>query len=284
MKRNCILAMVAAGLIAGVVSAAEKKHSHDETKTVAYLGVATESVDPQLSRHLKLRPGEGLNVQMVDEKSPAADIIKEDDILKELNGQWLVNPEQLRTVVRMLKPGDEASITLIRDGDVKKVSVKLGEREVSPQEEMQAQMGQGMQGMQSMRMSPEEMMQMFRGMHGNSPWNLRQPPQDDSDDDADKKDGTQVEVSPGDVKTSVNVSSSTTISENGETATLTDNNGAKHLKVTKGGKTLFDGAVSTDDQVKALSGDVREMYDKAAKQGATIKIKAQSSAKGRVDI
>jgi hypothetical protein len=289
MKRTIILMAIAIGLVVGgVAQSAEKKHGREETKKVAYLGVATESVDPQLSRHLKLRPGEGLEVQMVDEKSPAAGIIKEEDILKELNGQWLVNPEQLRTVVRMMKAGDEVKITLIRDGDVKNVSVKLGEREVSLQEEMQSQMGRGMQGMQGM-MSPEEMMQMMQGMRGGMPrkfhqWQQGNPAEED-DKDSKAESENKVEVSPGDAKTSVSVSSSTTIMKDGHAVTLTNNNGDKRLVVKKGSKTLFDGPVSTDEQVKALSKDIREFYDEVAKGGPSIKIKTQSSAdKPRVDI
>ncbi len=292
MKRMIILLVLAAGLIAGgITQAAEKKHGEEATKKVAYLGVATELVDQQLARHLKLRPGEGLDVQMVDEKSPAAGVIKEEDILKELNGQWLVNPEQLRTVVRMMKPGDEAKITLIRDGDTKNVSVKLGEREVSPQEEMQSQMmNRGMPGMQGMQgmMSPQDLMQMMRGNQGG-PMGFHhwQGGESQNEEDNGPQSQGKIEMSPGDVsgKTSTSVSSSTTIMRDGQTVTLTNNNGDKRLVVKKGSKTLFDGPVSTDEQVKALSKDVREYYDEVTKGGPTIKIKTQSNdEKPRVDI
>lgn len=286
MKRQTVVALLAAVLFAGGAGiAAEKKQPRGETKTVAYLGVATESVEPAVARHLKLRPGEGLEVQMVDEKSPAQGTIRVNDILKELNGQWLVNPEQLRTVVRMMKPGEEANLVVIREGESRKVSVKLGSREVSPEEEMQAQMPRGMPG--HGMISPEDMMRMYRGYHGMTPRGQRPWPQEDQDDkdqDADVERDGKTGKSSDDANVSVNVSSSTTISENGQTVTLTDHNGDKRLKVTKGNKKVFEGPVSTEEQVKALAPEIRELFDKVSKQGASIKVKTQSSGKGRVDI
>lgn len=285
MKRLIVLLAVATGMAAGVTSlAAEKKGERDDTKTVAYLGVATEPVDPALARHLKLKAGEGLVVRLVDEKSPAAKVIQEEDILKELNGQWLVNPEQLRTVVRMLKPGDEASLVVIREGETKKIAVKLAGREVSAEEEMQADAQRALPG--HGYMDPNDMMRrMFRGHPGISPWGPRAWPQGpEAEDDEEAKADARGGTSSDDENVSVNFSSSTTISENGQTVTLSDSNGKKNLKVTKGGKTLFDGPVNTDDQIKALKPEIKDLYDKVSKQGASIKVETRSSGKGRVDI
>lgn len=286
---KCLMLMVVAvsGMsLAGIVGAAEKGRSEtDAGRTVAYLGVATESVDPAVARHLKLRPGEGLEVRMVDDESPAAGQIREDDILKELNGQWLVNPEQLRTVVRMLKPGEVANITLIREGESKKVSLKLGSREVTREEEMREKMGRDMQGF-----SNEDMMPFFRQFHGQSPWGgMGRAPQLRGPEDEEEKDADQrVEKSkpPRESKSSTHVSSSTTFSENGRTVTLTDNDGDRQLKVTKDGKTEFEGPVSTEKQIDQLPKDIRELYEKVAKQGASIKLKTQVRGEktGRIDI
>jgi hypothetical protein len=235
MKTRLVCGLVSACLLACAGFAADKEknrgHEHEQaqgdTRKVAFLGVVTEQVDPQLARHLKLRPGEGLVVTMVDDSSPAAGIIKEDDVLKELNGQWLVNPEQLRAVVRLFQPGDEVNLSLIRDGEAKKVSVKLGEREISLREEAQAQlMGRGgMMGGPGM-MSQDELMELMRNMQRNQPrFHQRMQVPQAEDDDADAK-----------VETHTSVSSSTTISKDGNTITLTDNNGEKRLKVIKGGE------------------------------------------------
>lgn len=299
MKKTLILSLVATGLITALVTQAaeSKKHRREQpSNVVAYLGVASESVDPAMAKQLKLRKGEGLSVVMVDEKSPAADLIKEDDILKQLDDQILVNPEQLRTLVRMHKPGDEVTVSLIHEGDAKKVSVKLGEHEVTPEEEAQARMQQQMQGMPDEQLMP--FMQNFRGMPRGYFHQRGFPGQDgdDADNEADtpskgrnkgKSDGeTKIELTPKEDSPTIHMRSSQSMTEDGVSATLNNDNGDKHLKVTKGGKTLFDGPVNTDGQIKSLSGDAKEMYEKLNKS-SSIKIETKSPGSkpgSRVDI
>jgi hypothetical protein len=96
-----------------------------------YLGISVTPVTGPLRAQLNLPPGVGLVVERVDKDSPAAAAgIQRYDILEQLNDQILVNPEQFGVVVRLAKPGDEASLKVFRKGESKTVTAKLIERDV----------------------------------------------------------------------------------------------------------------------------------------------------------
>jgi hypothetical protein len=74
-----------------------------------------------------LKDGQGLVVTYVAKDSPAAKAgIQKNDVLVELDGQWLVHPSQLRKLVRMQKEGESISLSLYRAGKKQSVSPVLG--------------------------------------------------------------------------------------------------------------------------------------------------------------
>lgn len=100
--------------------------------TVATLGIRALPLDPVLAGHLSLPEGLGLVVHAVPAESPAKDILKPFDILQKLDDQILVSPQQLHVLVTTHKPGDEIKLAIIRHGKPETVSVKLGEAEKGP--------------------------------------------------------------------------------------------------------------------------------------------------------
>jgi hypothetical protein len=83
-----------------------------------WLGVAVSPVPPVVAHQLKLPEGVGLVVDEVMPESPAAKAgLKEYDVLHKLDDQLLVNPEQLQTLVRMHKPGDQVTLNVFHDGE-----------------------------------------------------------------------------------------------------------------------------------------------------------------------
>lgn len=100
---------------------------------VTYLGVETAEITRTLSTQLSLPKGVGLVVMRVIDQSPAADVLKEDDVLTKLDDQILVDTHQLSVLVRGKKAGDEAKLTLVRGGKEMTVTVKLGTHEVPKQ-------------------------------------------------------------------------------------------------------------------------------------------------------
>jgi hypothetical protein len=102
-----------------------------KTEKATFLGVAISEVAPQVRKQLDLQAGLGLGVDHVMPESPAAAAgIEAGDVLTELDGQILVNPMQLRALVRIHKPGEKTKLTLFRDGAKKTIEVELAEGEM----------------------------------------------------------------------------------------------------------------------------------------------------------
>lgn len=101
-----------------------------EKEKVTFLGVETAPVSRTLAAQVGIARDTGLVVVRVSEKSPAAEVLKEDDVLTKLDDQVLVNQQQLGVLVRSRKEGDEVRLTVIRGGKETIVKAKLGSHEV----------------------------------------------------------------------------------------------------------------------------------------------------------
>ncbi|MBL9214212.1 MAG: PDZ domain-containing protein [Opitutaceae bacterium] len=101
-----------------------------EKEKVTFLGVETMPVSRTLASQVGLPRDTGLAVTRVLPGSPAAEAVKEDDVLTKLDDQILVNQAQLRVLIRARQEGDEVGLTLLRGGKEMKVKVKLGVNEL----------------------------------------------------------------------------------------------------------------------------------------------------------
>src|SRR5262252_4181575 len=107
---------------------------HDEKRPrvpVTYLGVDTSQVPTVVSDQLGLAKGFGLVVDYVEPNSPAATAgVQQNDILKMLNDQILVEPSQLRKLLQTFPEGTEVTLTVLRKGQEQKLTAKLAKKEV----------------------------------------------------------------------------------------------------------------------------------------------------------
>jgi hypothetical protein len=84
-----------------------------------------------VSEQLGLTKGLGLVVEYVQPNSPAAQGgVQQNDILKMLNEQILVEPSQLRKLLQTFPDGSDVTLTILRKGQEQKVTVKLAKKEV----------------------------------------------------------------------------------------------------------------------------------------------------------
>jgi PDZ domain-containing protein len=97
----------------------------------AYMGVGVDAPDATLRSQLSLPSGAGLVVSYVDDQGPANSALQEHDVLQKLDDQLLINAEQLVALVRMRKPGDGVSVTLLRQAKSITVQMALGRRTVA---------------------------------------------------------------------------------------------------------------------------------------------------------
>ncbi len=99
---------------------------------ITYLGVETSSVPSVVAEQLGLAKGFGLVVDYVVPDGPAAAAgLQANDILKMLNDQILLEPDQLSKLIRSYSEGTSVTLTVLRKGAETKLTAKLGKREVS---------------------------------------------------------------------------------------------------------------------------------------------------------
>lgn len=98
---------------------------------VTHLGVGVAPAGPSLAAQLGLAPSTGLIVTDVTPNSPATEKIKPHDVLVEIDGQLLINPEQFAVLIRNHRPGDEVTIKLIRRGQSETIKTQLSAHEIA---------------------------------------------------------------------------------------------------------------------------------------------------------
>jgi serine protease Do len=106
-------------------------HEKGPKVPVTYLGVDTSQVPTVVSDQLGLGKGLGLVVDYVEPNSPAATAgVQQNDILKMLNDQILIEPSQLRKLLQTFPEGTEVTLTVLRKGQEQKLTAKLARKEV----------------------------------------------------------------------------------------------------------------------------------------------------------
>ena len=106
-------------------------HEKGPKVPVTYFGVETSQVPDVVSEQLGLAKGLGLVVEYVEPNSPAASAgVQQNDILKMLNDQILIEPSQLRKLLQTFSEGTEVTLTILRKGKEQKITAKLAKKEV----------------------------------------------------------------------------------------------------------------------------------------------------------
>jgi len=114
----------------------------DGKVTRGYLGVMIQPVTPELAKAFDLDDASGALVGEVTEDSPAEEAgLEEGDVIIEFEGKKVDDSRHLRLMVAQTAPGTRASLILIREGDQRSLTVKLGELP----EEVLAQSNRGFQ-------------------------------------------------------------------------------------------------------------------------------------------
>ena len=95
----------------------------------AWLGVYTQSVDKDMAKTFDLGTDYGAIINSIVDDSPADEAnLREDDIIVAFNGQRVEDDDALVDFIKQSSPGDEVTLTLMRDKERKDVKVELGRR------------------------------------------------------------------------------------------------------------------------------------------------------------
>ena len=253
-----------------------------EMVKAAYLGVATKPVSETLVHHLDLPAGTGIVVDFVDPESPAAETIHKHDILYKLNDQILVNHSQLAVLVRIHKPGEKITLTILRKGKKQELSVQLAEKEVPkltrrpwhmpridfghPRMQrwiphfdpgrVEDMKGKVKEMLDQWGMAPEKIGEMMEKLHedieANGSIHLRLKP-------GPAAPGTQINI-----RTEGSTKSVITTTDSRRSFTLTTtHDGHKHLTVSDHtGEVLFDGPVNNAEETAKIPADLKKGFDK----------------------
>jgi S1-C subfamily serine protease len=117
----------------------------------AYIGVSTQALYPQLARKLGLDttfgglisevvsggPADKAGLEGGDDKLrfQAAQYRTGGDVILQVEGHDIVRPDDLAEVIAAHRPGDEVTVTILRDGKQEQVQLTLGQRPDSPSSE-----------------------------------------------------------------------------------------------------------------------------------------------------
>ncbi len=100
--------------------------------THVYVGVSTRTVDESLQQQFGLSRSSGILVADVVPGGPAAQAgIQQGDIITEIDGEEMVEANDLLAAIRDMQPGDEIEVTVDRDGQTMNFTVTLAERPVN---------------------------------------------------------------------------------------------------------------------------------------------------------
>jgi len=95
----------------------------------AFLGVATETLTPELADDLGVDLESGAVVTDITNGSPAdAADIRGDDVIVELGGDPIEDAGDVPTAIRRHRPGDTVEVVVVRDGDRRTIEAELAER------------------------------------------------------------------------------------------------------------------------------------------------------------
>ena len=91
-----------------------------------YLGVQIQPVGPDMAEALGLKKAEGAIVDKTLPGTPAADAgLQPGDVITKVNGQDVKDAGDLTRVIGMMKPGDKAQLTYMRNGAEKTADVTV---------------------------------------------------------------------------------------------------------------------------------------------------------------
>jgi len=223
---------------------------------VSFLGVETVPANDTLVAQLGLAKGVGLVVRVVVPNSAASEVLKPHDILIKLNDQLLIETRQLGVLIRSYKPGEEITLTYVRGGKEATGKVKLRPREKGREMGLRAPKAEG-------DLSPDS----------PEPAMAPQPPMPPDVLAALRADGKS---SAGKLRffsqsESGLVEAGTEVRPDNSRLVLTDDEGTLDLELKDGkklllakdpsGTVLFEGAIDTPEQRKALPKVVKKRLE-----------------------
>jgi serine protease Do len=246
---------------------------------VTYLGVETSQVPTVVSEQLGLGKGLGLVVDYVEPNSPAAVAgVQQNDILKMLNDQILIEPSQLRKLLQTFPEGTDVTLTVLRKGQEQKLTAKLARKEVQQRHSVfpggnhdwhwdfddTGDLGEQMQNLKEQL--KEQFGEAQRGMVREAVTQAHEAARRARDDARRAADELRIFFEDnGAMKASrIDLGKAQIVFSDQKGELKLENVDGKKLLTAKDpqGKLLFSGPVETQQDLEKMPADVRERYEK----------------------
>ena len=96
--------------------------------TRGYIGVEAQQVSDTMAKAMHLSANSGALIAGVQSDTPASHAgLQPGDVITAVNDQAVKNPRDLAVDIAAVKPGDEAKLQVLHNGDSKTVTVKVGQ-------------------------------------------------------------------------------------------------------------------------------------------------------------
>ena len=254
-------------------------HEKGPKVPVTYLGVETSQVPPVVSEQLGLGKGLGLVVDYVEPNSPAAaGGVQQNDILKMLNDQILIEPSQLRKLLQTFPDGTEVTLTVLRKGQEQKLSAKLAKKEVPQRHHLfpggnrdwhwdfdeTGDLGDQMQDLKEQL--KEQLGDAQHGIIRGAVMQAHEAARRAKDDARRAADELRIFFEDNGAMNAsrIDLGKAQIVFSNDKGELKLENVDGKKLLTAKDrqGKLLFSGPVETEEDLAKVPGDVRERYEK----------------------
>jgi serine protease Do len=257
-------------------------HDKGPKVPVTYLGVETSQVPDVVSEQLGLAKGLGLVVEYVEPNSPAASAgVQQNDILKMLNDQILIEPSQLRKLLQTFSDGTEVTLTILRKGKEQKITAKLAKKEVPQRHSMipggdhdwhwdfdeTGNFGEQMKEMkQQLKEQLKEQLGAQRDMVRGAVMQAHEAARRAREDA--RRAGQEIRILSGDDgalrATKIDLGNAQIVFSDDRGELKLENVDGKKLLTVKDpqGKLLFSGPVESKEDLDKLPADIRQRYEK----------------------
>src|SRR5256714_13468068 len=243
-----------------------------------FLGVETSQVPTVVSEQLGLSKGLGLVVEYVVPDSPAAAAgVQQNDILKMLNDQILIEPSQLRKLLQTFSDGADVTLTILRKGQEQKVTVKLTKKERpqrhswTPGDKHEGhwdfdETGDFGEEMQGLKEQLQEQLGAQRGMIRGAVMKAHEATRRAREDA--RRAAREIRILSQDhgalKATRIDLGNAQIVFSDDKGEMKVENVDGKKLLTAKDpqGKLLFSGPVETKEDLDKVPADVRERYEK----------------------
>jgi serine protease Do len=100
--------------------------------TRSWMGIGTVTLAPEVAERLRVRHTPGALIGRVEPGSPADEAgLRVGDVITAINDRPVKEQNDVRAAIRTHRPGDTVTVSVQRDGQSEKISVRLGEYPVS---------------------------------------------------------------------------------------------------------------------------------------------------------